>query len=89
MLEFHPLAFPLAGIVELVVLAVILVWLPSRTLASAVAFCVTLAQSAVAVGWLIRFGPPGWVGALGVLLVAERLWRVANRDHASRRRESE
>lgn len=82
LLEVHPAAFPLAAAVGLVVLAVVFHIRPGARFAIVIAFVVTFAQSVAAAGWLIRYGPLGWVGALLVLLIAERLWTLATRPAA-------
>ena len=73
LLELHPLAFPLAALVGLIVLSLILRTWTNRNLAHALAFAVTFAQSVAAAGWLIHFGAAGCVAAVLLLIVAERL----------------
>jgi hypothetical protein len=73
LLELHPLAFPVAALVGLILLSIVLVTWPNRRLAYVLAFAVTFAQAVAAAGWLVRYGLLGCIVAAALLLIVERL----------------
>ena len=80
LLELHPAAFPLAAAMGFALLTAVLLTWRNHRLAYVLAFCVTFAQGVAAAGWMIRFGPAGWLGAAMLLVVLERLLALASRD---------
>ena len=80
LLEFHPAAFPAVAVLGLVLLSIVLLTWRNHRLAYMLAFCVTFAQGVAAAGWMIRFGPAGWIGGAMLLVVLERLLALATRD---------
>ena len=88
LLQAHPLAFVVAAAAScgLVAAAVVLL---NRRLAVVLAFAVTFCHTVAAAAWAARAGAVGVVGAVAILIAAERLvalsWRSAPLPSRQRR----
>jgi N-formylglutamate amidohydrolase len=73
LLAVHPAAFVSTAILWGVTFVLLI--RSRRPWAVVLAFILTCGHAVGAAIWLVRLGPAGWVGGIGVLVVAERLWR--------------